>query len=114
MLLNLLENALRYTPPAAGIEISAESGDAVVKLQVVDGGPGIAEGEREKVFDAFRGSRAQKTMEASVSGSRYVVRSCVRTAGGSQFASVRGVGPWSSLPCRSLRRSRPGRVRQAR
>ena len=51
VLLDLLENALRYTPPAAGIEVSAESGDAVVKLQVVDGGPGIAEGEREKVFE---------------------------------------------------------------
>ena len=61
VLLNLLENALRYTPPTSSIEIAAQAGEGVIRLQVSDTGPGIAEAEREKVFqEFFRGSQARK------------------------------------------------------
>ncbi|MBI3818152.1 MAG: sensor histidine kinase KdpD [Planctomycetes bacterium] len=53
VLLNLLENALRYTPESTPIEISAwrEGGRQIIKI--ADRGPGIPEGEEEKLFERF-------------------------------------------------------------
>ena len=59
VLVNLLENALKFSSPTDPVEVSAaaESGRAV--LRVRDRGPGIAEADRERIFDAFeRGSAA--------------------------------------------------------
>ncbi len=50
---NLVDNAIRYTPPDGQINLSAKSDEHGVILQVADTGPGIAPEERERVFDAF-------------------------------------------------------------
>ena len=57
MLANLIENALKFSPPDASVHvrITATRSEAIVR--VVDQGPGLGEGELERVFDAFhRGS----------------------------------------------------------
>lgn len=56
---NLLSNAIKFSPDGQTIRVIAtQSGDRVV-IEVRDAGPGLAEEEREKVFDAFfRGRRA--------------------------------------------------------
>jgi two-component system sensor histidine kinase KdpD len=83
VLLNLLENALRYTPASSSIEVSAHAADGVVKLRVSDDGPGIAEREREKVFqEFFRGSRAGKS-DGGVGLGLPICRAVVRAHGGS-------------------------------
>lgn len=53
VLLNLLENALKYTPHGSPLEIRARAEEAEVEVEVADHGPGVAEAEREKVFDKF-------------------------------------------------------------
>ena len=50
---NLVDNAIRYTPPGGCVDIAVDVVDGVVTLQVDDTGPGIAEHERERVFDPF-------------------------------------------------------------
>jgi signal transduction histidine kinase/ActR/RegA family two-component response regulator len=53
ILSNLLDNAVKFTPPSARITISvARDGDAGV-LTVADDGPGIAPGLGARVFDLF-------------------------------------------------------------
>jgi two-component system sensor histidine kinase KdpD len=82
VLLNLLENALRYTPPDSTIEIAAQIGDGIVKIGVTDTGPGISEGEREKVFEKFyRGSRASKS-DGGVGLGLTICRAIVEAHGG--------------------------------
>ena len=50
---NLVDNAIRYTPPGGSVGISAlRQGDSVI-LQVDDSGPGIPAEERARVFDRF-------------------------------------------------------------
>ncbi|PJI50679.1 MAG: two-component sensor histidine kinase [Pseudomonas sp.] len=50
---NLVDNAVRYTPPGGKIDLLVFQERAAVVLQVRDTGPGIPETERERVFDAF-------------------------------------------------------------
>jgi two-component system sensor histidine kinase TctE len=50
---NLLDNALRYTPPAGTVTARVLRAGPEVVLEVEDTGPGIAESERSRVFDRF-------------------------------------------------------------
>ncbi|GAA2685026.1 MULTISPECIES: HAMP domain-containing sensor histidine kinase [Actinosynnema] len=56
---NLLDNATRHAPPGGEVRITARSVGEVFALVVQDDGPGIAEADRERVFERFtRGERA--------------------------------------------------------
>ena len=60
-LVNLLENALKYTPPGSDIIISASAVDKWVTIEIADQGPGIASGDEEKIFDKFYRSRPKES-----------------------------------------------------
>jgi len=53
VLVNLLENAVKYTPPATPLEISARARDGAVEVAVADRGAGLPPGEEARVFDKF-------------------------------------------------------------
>ena len=62
MLANLVENALRHTPPGTTIEIHAERLGAAARLLVGDNGPGVQDDERTRIFERFfRGDRSRTT-----------------------------------------------------
>jgi two-component system phosphate regulon sensor histidine kinase PhoR len=52
-LLNLLNNALKYTGPVKKIAVSATRNGGTVVLRVADNGPGIAPREQKRIFDKF-------------------------------------------------------------
>jgi two-component system OmpR family sensor kinase len=53
LLRNLLDNAVKYTPPGGRIDIAVEAEPGALCLRVEDSGPGIPEAERERVLDRF-------------------------------------------------------------
>ncbi|HQN42545.1 MAG TPA: ATP-binding protein [Anaerolineaceae bacterium] len=53
VLANLLDNAIKYTPPEGHVTISARQQNGQVAVMVTDTGPGIPAGERERVFERF-------------------------------------------------------------
>ena len=53
VLINLLENAAKYTPKEAPIEIAARESDGAVTVEVADRGPGIPRELVEKIFEKF-------------------------------------------------------------
>jgi two-component system sensor histidine kinase KdpD len=53
VLVNLLDNALKYTPPGTAIAINATPTDRGVTIEVADRGPGLPRGEEDHVFDKF-------------------------------------------------------------
>jgi len=60
VLVNLLENAVKYTPPDSPIEIAAVVRPGEVEVTVADRGPGVARGEEARIFDKFyRGERGR-------------------------------------------------------
>ena len=58
VLVNLLDNALKYTPPESPIEIAARVDGDGVTVEVADRGPGLPPGEERRVFDKFYRGRA--------------------------------------------------------
>jgi two-component system sensor histidine kinase KdpD len=53
VLVNLLDNAVEYTPRGAPIEISANTGERQIVVEVADGGPGLPAGREQQVFQKF-------------------------------------------------------------
>lgn len=50
---NLVDNALRYTPPGGNVTVSAGMVDGAACLVVEDNGPGIPASEQARIFDRF-------------------------------------------------------------
>jgi signal transduction histidine kinase len=50
---NLLSNAFRWTPDGGRIELGLAAANGIVRVDIVDSGPGVPAGERERIFDAF-------------------------------------------------------------
>jgi two-component system sensor histidine kinase KdpD len=64
---NVLQNALKYSPPGSPLVITAELAGTVVALRISDHGPGVPVEERERVFAKFY--RYQHPDQARVPGS---------------------------------------------
>jgi signal transduction histidine kinase len=93
-LTNLVENALKYAPAPAPVELAVERQGDFVVLHVRDHGPGVAPEEREGIFQLFR--RGSAAPLASVSGSGIglaMVRLLMERMGGkAQVADAPGGG----------------------
>ena len=60
LLVNLLDNALKYAPADSSVEVTLLTSGAEVLLEIGDHGPGIPEGDRERVFDRFQRLEAHR------------------------------------------------------
>lgn len=67
MLLNLLDNAVKYGPAGQDVRIGAMRDNGVAKLWVDDGGPGIPRADRERVWERFW--RLERDRGSAVAGS---------------------------------------------
>ncbi|MFD7236233.1 sensor histidine kinase [Streptomyces syringium] len=76
-LVNLLDNAVKFSPPGGGIEVRLAGGELTVR----DHGPGIAAEELPHVFDRFWRSPTARSLPGSGLGLSIVART-VRQAGG--------------------------------
>ncbi|MFN8187611.1 MAG: ATP-binding protein [Gaiellales bacterium] len=89
---NLVENALKYSPPGGTVTISWSARGSTALLTVADEGPGLAEGEEERVFDRFsRGTAAGSAFGTGLGLA--IVRTLARRWGGeARIASRSGAG----------------------
>lgn len=53
VLVNLIENAAKYSPDGTPIDVGVRRADGELRFWVADRGPGVPAGERERVFDPF-------------------------------------------------------------
>lgn len=53
VIINIVDNAIKYTPPGSDIEISWERQGRFAALSVADNGPGIPDSAKPRVFDMF-------------------------------------------------------------
>jgi two-component system sensor histidine kinase KdpD len=50
---NLLDNAIKYSPPDRPIIVTASCGDDTVEVAIADQGPGVAQTDLDRIFDKF-------------------------------------------------------------
>jgi PAS domain S-box-containing protein len=53
VLVNLVDNAVKYSPEGGRVEVRIESTETTVRFHVTDEGIGVPEDERERIFDKF-------------------------------------------------------------
>ena len=80
VLLNLLENAVQYTPPGGHIDVSAAQRDSKIVVTVADDGIGIPRAEQERIFERFYRVDTARSREAGGTGlglsiARHIVES---------------------------------------
>jgi signal transduction histidine kinase len=81
IVLNLLTNALKYSPPESIVELSATAAGGLVTIRVADHGPGIPSADLAHVFERFY--RGQQTAARGGLGiGLYSVRLLVEAHGG--------------------------------
>jgi two-component system, OmpR family, sensor kinase len=69
MVLNLLDNAIRHTPPGSCVELSLREDEGEAVVEVADDGPGIPEDLRSGIFDRFvRGTGPADTARGTGTG----------------------------------------------
>ena len=89
VLVNLLENACRYTPADTPVNIAGWTDGASTVIEVSDFGPGLAAGDELKVFEKFqRGANAKPDSRGAGLGLA-ICRAIVRAHGGEITAQNR-------------------------
>jgi two-component system, OmpR family, sensor histidine kinase SenX3 len=91
--LNLLDNAVKYSAGQVDVSVRVECDDKNVKLQVRDRGVGIPAGELKRIFKRFY--RAPNRALAQIKGTGlglFIVRAIARKHGGTVFAESQGEG----------------------
>jgi two-component system, OmpR family, phosphate regulon sensor histidine kinase PhoR len=80
---NLLENAVQYTPPGGHIEVRAENQDGWVNVTVADDGIGVPRAEQERIFERFyRVDAARSRQEGGTGLGLSIARHIVEAHGG--------------------------------
>lgn len=99
---NLVENAIRYTPPGKKITLSLECGRDVCRFVVADEGQGISAAQLPRIFDRFFRSDVSRSRQSSGTGlGLSIVAAIVRAHGGEvQVHSEPGRGTRFSLAFR--------------
>jgi signal transduction histidine kinase len=95
---NLLDNAVKYSPPEAPIELSLEGNQAGVLLVLRDRGIGLPIGTTERIFEPF--GRAANATERNIPGlglGLYICRQIAERHGGRLWAESAGEGCGTSL-----------------
>ena len=83
VLVNLVNNAIKYTPSDADICLSAERQNDWVVISVADSGPGIPDDEKERVFEMFYvGSNRDSVGRKSLGLGLTLCRTIVQAHGG--------------------------------
>jgi two-component system sensor histidine kinase KdpD len=90
VLINLLENATKYTPAGSSIALAARANKGEVEVEVADRGPGVPAGDAERVFDKFY--RAREKEGGGVGLGLTICRGIVEAHGGRIWVEPREGG----------------------
>ena len=100
ILLNLIGNAINYTPSPGGVVVSCRRRDVRFRVAVSDTGPGIPEDQRGRLFEPFERLESSRGTEGTGLGLALVKRLCEAMGGQVGYEAAREGGSlfWFDLP----------------
>ncbi|MBL9013916.1 MAG: PAS domain-containing protein [Myxococcales bacterium] len=102
ILVNLLDNAVKYTKATGHVWVATKDEGSHVRIEVRDDGPGIADKHRERVFERFYRADSSRSREAGGTGlGLSIVKHLTESMGGSvgvEPGSPSGTTFWLKLP----------------
>lgn len=110
--LNLLDNAARFTPPGGAVRLSAYVEEAVLTVAVEDSGPGFSPEALARAGRGFYTGDASRPREGHMGMGLTFARQTARRHGGTLELSNTGRGARRPSPCPSgrKRRGKPRRL----
>jgi len=107
-LLNVLDNAVKYSPKDPSIRVAVVTPDLDrVEIRVRDNGVGIPRGELKRVFRRFYRVLGSGTSQVKGSGlGLFIVRAIARRHGGNVYAESEGSGRGTTVTIKLPRNSR--------
>lgn len=81
-LVNILDNAIKYTPRGGSISVALKEIEGKLIIEVTDTGPGIAAEHREKIFDRFYRVEKDRSREIGGAGLGLAIAKCAVEANG--------------------------------
>jgi two-component system sensor histidine kinase KdpD len=82
VLVHLIENAAKYSPPGAPVRITAEEKDQTLTINIADRGPGIDDFEQSLVFEKFYRGRNQRVQVHGTGMGLAICKAIVEAHGG--------------------------------
>lgn len=90
--INLIDNAVKYTPPGTPIDIGVERRHGDILVEVADRGPGVPAGEEEKIFERLYRSAGDRRSEGGVGLGLTICRAIITAHDGRIWAENRPSG----------------------
>ena len=104
----LIENAVKYSPPASPIKIMAEPATDAIRIAVQDRGAGFSVDERDRLWERFYRSPRHRDQVAGSGLGLWIARSLVTACGGWVEAFSAGVGHGATLSLHLPVQQHPG------
>src|SRR4029077_5509125 len=82
VLRQLIDNAVKYSPPESPVLVSAEPSNGRVIVSVADRGPGIPEAEQTRIFEKFHRAEASRQQIPGAGLGLAIAREIVHAHGG--------------------------------
>jgi signal transduction histidine kinase len=104
IMLNLVSNALKYSPSGTDLEVGVRGKDGQVTIYVRDYGPGVAPADQQRLFERF--VRLERDMNSPVRGAGlglYVCKQLVEAMGGRIWVESSGIVDEGSIFAFTLR-----------
>jgi signal transduction histidine kinase len=89
---NLVENAVRHSPPGGTVTVHASAPNGIVRIEVTDEGPGIPPGEEERIFERFYRADAARSRSEGGSGLGLAIARWIVEMHGGQIRAERRDG----------------------
>ena len=99
-LLNLVENAVKYTPPGGKVEIGLAGADGFAEITVADTGIGIDPAETERIFEPFHRLDAARAHDTGGAGLGLAIARSIVVAHGGTIAVESAPGAGSRFTVR--------------
>jgi two-component system sensor histidine kinase/response regulator len=100
---NLVSNAIKYSPMGTTVRITSEQRGDLLRITVIDRGPGISDEDRARLFTQFGRLSARPTGGESSTGlGLWIVKHLINIQGGEVGVDTeigRGSSFWMELPC---------------